>query len=130
MPPQIALLLCIIFIFCLFALDYKRKPNVSISLWIPTLWMMIIGSRYVSQWLNLGTPFESPDRYVEGSPLDRNVFIIFIVAGFFILYRRKIYWSQILKSNAWIFALFIFFGISITWSNFPFVSFKRYIKAI
>jgi len=130
MPPQIALLLCIIFILFLFRIDYKRKSNISIALWIPLIWMMIIGSKMVSHWLYPESSYASADDYLEGSPLDRNVFIALIVAGLFILFKRKINWVQILKNNGFIFFYFLYCGISIVWSDFPFVALKRWIKDI
>ena len=129
MLPNIALLSCLIFILYLFKFDYKKKSDVSYALYIPLIWMMIVGSRMISLWLNPRGGMLSPEAYLEGSPLDRLIFILLIVAGLFILSKRKIYWSQVFKSNAWIFLLFIFGGISILWSDFPIVSFKRWIKA-
>jgi len=130
MPPKIALLLCIIFILYLFKLDFKLKSDVSHALWIPLIWLMISGSRLPSQWLNLNANVGQATVYMQGNPFDRVIFSILIVAGLFILSRRKINWSLILHSNRWIFLLFLYFGISILWSDFPFVSFKRWIKGI
>jgi len=129
MPPQLALILCIFLILYLFILDFKRKSNVSSALWIPLIWIMITGSRFVSQWLNLGVPLESEYHDgLSGTPLDRNVFLILIIAGLFILSRRKIQWPQILKSNIWLFLLLFYCGISTIWSDYTFISLKRWIK--
>ena len=130
MPPKVALLICFIFILYLFKLEYKSKPDVSIGLWIPLIWMMIIGSRSVSLWLNLGIPMESPEDYLEGSPIDRNVFTVLIVLGLLILFRRKVSWEQIWRENTLIFLFFIYCGISVLWSDFPIVSMKRWIKEV
>lgn len=128
MSPKIALLLYILFILFLYKIDFKCKSMVSHSLWIPSLWMIIIGSRHVSQWLNLGTPIETSKDFLTGSPIDRNVYFLLIIAGLFSLIIKKISWSQIFKRNVWIFLLFLYSGISVLWSEFPFVSFKRWIK--
>ena len=130
MPPQIALILCIVFILYLFKMDSKRKSHVSRALWIPTVWMMIIGSRLISQWLNLGAVLSAQETYMDGNPVDRTVFSVLIAIGLFTLSKREIYWSQVLKSNAWFFLLFLYFGISILWSDFPSVIFRKWIKAI
>lgn len=129
MPPKIALSICIVFILYLFKIDSKCESYVSRALWIPLIWMMIVGSRMPALWLN-PAGMVSPEAYLEGNPLNRNIFIILIVTGIFILSRRKIDWSQILKNNMWIFLLFLYGGVSILWSDFPSVSFKRWIKAI
>lgn len=130
MPSKGALLLCILFIFVVFLTDSKQKSNVSSALWIPLIWMMLCGSRALSYWLNSEPVLETEIDYTVGNPIDRAVLIILIVIGLFILYRRKMDWSQILKSNAWILMLFLYMGFSILWSDFKGVSFKRWIKAI
>ena len=122
MPPRIALILCIIFIIFLFRRDSGRHSELSKAIWVPLIWMIIIGSRAVSQWLNLSTNLESTDIYLEGSPFDRAIFLILIITGIFILLRRKISWSQILHNNTWIVIFFLYSGITFDWSDFPFVS--------
>lgn len=130
MAPKIALLLCILFILALFALDFKRKSNTSRALWIPWMWMSIIGSRFVSQWFGVAGPIVSPQQYLEGSPLDRTVFLILIACGLFILLRREIDWPMIVRRNGWIALFILYAGMSVTWSDFMFVSFKRWTKEI
>ena len=130
-PPYIALLLGISFIIFLFCND-KRNASVSNALWIPLMWLLIIGSRPLAQWLNpkpvvaVGTEAA----LMSGSPIDRAVFTILIIASIFILSSRKINWSQFLTGNAWIILLFCYCAVSILWSDFPFVSLKRWIKAV
>lgn len=128
MAPQLALLLCILFILYLFLKDYKRLSNISYANWLPLIWIIICGSRPVSLWLNMGVSIDSVDDYLEGSPIDRAVFLIIIVISLIILFNRNIYWSQLLQKNKWIFLLFLYGGISIIWSDFPMVSFKRWAK--
>ena len=89
-----------------------------------------MGSRFVSQWLNVATRMESPEAYLEGSPLDMYVFVILIAAGLFVLLRRKIFWSEVLRRNGWIFGLLLYAGMSVLWSDFAFVAFKRWVKEI
>lgn len=130
MPPQLALLICIIFILFLFWVDLKKNPRISYAIWIPFLWMFLAGSRYASQWLNLGAPLTSTDVYIEGSPLDRAVFLFLILAGLLILWRRRSVLIQIFSKNIWIWLFFIYCAISILWSDYPFVAFKRLIKLL
>ena len=91
--------------------------------------MFLAGSRYVSHWLNLGVPM-SGEAYIEGSPVDRAVFLVLIVISVFSLFRRKLNWGQIFKDNPWIWLYFLFGLISVLWSDYPFVSFKRWIKTL
>jgi exopolysaccharide production protein ExoQ len=90
--------------------------------------MFFAGSRFASLWL---FPYES-SRIVDlqGSPLDRAIFFILIMSGIFILLQRKLNWIQIVSENKWVFLFFLFGLISISWSDFPFVSLKRWIKAL
>src|SRR2546425_9443482 len=130
MPPPLALVLTLLFILYLFKRDSRQQYKASSALWIPCTWMMIIGSRSVSQWLNLGPPLQSPDDLLEGSPIDRAVFLLFIVAGLVVLWRRHISWSAVFRNNVWLTLFFLYCGLSILWSDFPFVASKRWIKAL
>jgi O-antigen ligase len=126
MPPQLALLICLIFMGYLFWVDLKRKESSSNELWIPLTWMFLTGSRYASKWISM-TP---ADTDYEGSPVDAVVFGALIAAGFFVLSRRKIDWGQFFARNKWLMLYFIYCGVSIIWSDYPFVSFKRWIKEL
>lgn len=129
MPPAIALSLCILFIFSVFVIEVRRKPKVSSALWVPLIWLMIMASRPVAQWFYPGQR-GSTVGYEEGSPIDRTILSILIVMAIFILLRRKIYWNQIWKENSWLLLFFLYCGISIVWSDFPGVAFRRWIRAI
>ena len=100
------------------------------ALWIPLLWIMIIGSRPISLWFGGEIQMETQDDYLEGSPLDRNVFLILIITGLMVLFRRRVDWSKLFASNRWFFAFLLYCGISVMWSYYPFVSFKRWTKEL
>jgi hypothetical protein len=125
-----ALLACVCVIILLFRMDAGKSKNLSVGLWIPLAWMFLAGSRYVSQWLQIGEPLMSAAAFDEGSPLDAFVFFLLIAAGVFVLYRRKIGWSQLLSRNKWIFLYFAYCGFSICWSDDTLVCFKRYVKEL
>lgn len=108
----------------------KKSQTGSKALWIPFIWMFLSGSRYVSQWLSLGSPIVSADAYLEGSPVDRAIFLVLILAAVFVLVRRRLQWSELLMNNWGIWLFFIFGVISIGWSDYPDVSFKRWIKTL
>lgn len=93
--------------------------------------MFFAGSRFASQWLNLGSPegMTTVD-YDEGSPLDRNVFLFLILAGIWVLQQRKLDWAVLFRKNIWIGLFFLFALISVLWSDAPIISFKRWIKVI
>jgi exopolysaccharide production protein ExoQ len=127
MPAPLALSVCVLFIFWLLARDRKWQDRVSIALWIPVLWALIIGSRPISVWLDPGAQVEDIDM-LEGSPLDRYVFLLLIVAALVVLWRRQTSWRKITTNNRWLCVFFLYLGLSVLWSDYPFVSFKRWIK--
>jgi O-antigen ligase len=66
----------------------------------------------------------------EGSPLDACLFFILIAAGFYVLRQRQTSLSEIVRNNQWLTIFFVYCFISIFWSDFPFVAFKRWIKVL
>jgi exopolysaccharide production protein ExoQ len=126
--PHLATALCLLFIAYLFYIDLRRPDGRSLALWIPTIWMFLAGSRFVSAWLNVAPDFESASDYSEGSPIDRAVFFSLIVAGVFILAGRKIDWEQVLVKNGWIVLYLLYCLVSMAWTNDPNVLMKRWIK--
>lgn len=130
MSPQIALLLTLFYILWLFRQEKKRHPKVSNALWVPLLWLGILGSRPLSLWLGFGGSGDPDADPTEGSPFDRLVFLGLIVAGLAILSRRRVRWSDLASRNTWLFLFFVYLGLSAVWSDYPFVSFKRWIKDV
>jgi exopolysaccharide production protein ExoQ len=133
LPPTVALLLTLGLIVYLFRRDIREKPNVSGALWLPLLWLLLNCSRSPSMWLNiLGLPVSVPvsGSAEEGSPLDAFFLLALITAGFCILLRRQVNLSEIVRTNGWLIALLAYCFISIAWSDYPFISFKRWIKSI
>jgi O-antigen ligase len=124
----IAAVAFIAFVIFLFKQDRKVSTESTPELWIVLAWMFLAGSRWVSSWLNLRPSFASVDAYSEGSPLDRMVFLLLIIAGLVALGRRKINWGELLQRNGLLVAYFLFLLVSITWADQPFVAFKRWFK--
>lgn len=38
------------------------------------------------------------------------------------------YWARVVSSNPWLFAFFLYFGLSVIWSDYPLPSFKKWTK--
>jgi len=125
MPPQLALYLSLGFTCWLFYRYREREAGVSTALWIPLAWLFILSSRSVSAWMGAA---ETADQQLDGSPLDSLVFLALIVAGATVLSRRRLDWGGLFRSNRWLIIFFIYLGISVLWSDYSFVSFKRWIK--
>lgn len=128
MPPALATFLTILWIFLLARRDAQQEAEHSAALWIPVLWLGVTGSRFVSQWMELGkTPEPSA---LDGSPLDAVYFMALIIIGLWVLARRNLDIGQLIRDNLWL-VLFMAYGfVSIVWSDFPFVAFKRWIKTL
>jgi O-antigen ligase len=131
MPPAIASLIFTLGIAGLFFLDRDKKTRVSKALWIPTAWLFICSSRSISGWLGLSsTAADAASVYLEGSPVDRAVFLVLEVVALIVVIHRGRLAGTILRRN-WAIGLFFFYAaISICWSDFPFVTFKHWIKGI
>ena len=129
MTPNMALILTIALILLVLKLDARRKSTVSYALWIPVMWVIYSASRPVSFWLS-GTISTTAEAYIEGNPIDRSILSVLTILGIYILSRRNIKVRKIFRYNAFIVLWFSYCGISILWSDFPMVSFKRWIKEI
>ncbi len=128
MPRQLAAALFIGFIIWLFVRDRAQRPGVSGALWIPLMWLLVVGSRPVSQWFEGGLEMETPDQYLKGSPFDMAIFLTLIVGGVLVLMQRRINWNQLVTNNPWLFLFFLYWLASVAWSDYPFVGLKRWIK--
>lgn len=132
MLSLISLFICLSFIVWLFARDRTLRPMTSGSLWIALLWIVIIGTRFVSRWhgYEVEPDTDFSDALLEGNPLDRGIFLALIIAGAVVLLKRKPDWEKIFAANRWFFIFIIYCAVSILWSDYPFVSFKRWIKEL
>jgi exopolysaccharide production protein ExoQ len=123
---SLALLACTLFVAFLFYRDPARDPKVSAALWIPLIWIAIVASRLPSQWL--GVQGVQTQAYQDGNPLDRMVYLTLLFLGVCVLMSRSVRWGGLIKEN-FALSLLILLGLfSVVWSDFPFVSFKRWIR--
>jgi O-antigen ligase len=126
MPSIVALFLCFGFIAFAYRIDIKCAPDVSSGLWVPLIWILILGSRPVSLWFG-------PAGFAQGgesSPLDATIYSILIGAAWVVLSKREICWREFFARNRVLILLFLYMAISMLWSEAPFSSFKRFIKMI
>jgi exopolysaccharide production protein ExoQ len=129
MPPGVATLVFAAGIAGLFWLDRDRQARTSLALWIPVAWVLIAGSRMVSEWLQLGS-IQTPDQYLDGSPLDRVLLTGLLAAGVGVLASRGIRVRALLRSSWPIVVFLCYCGLSVLWSDFPDVALKRWMKAL
>src|SRR5438876_2874045 len=128
MPPLLALILTFALIFFLFRRESREKNNVSSAIWIPILWFLITGSRFVSQWLDIVGVHLGGTSMEDGSPIDAVIFFGMILAGVYVLKQRAVNLSVFARNNRWLTFFLLYCLIAIIWSDFPFVALKRWIK--
>jgi exopolysaccharide production protein ExoQ len=128
MVPPLALVLTLLLIGYLVRRDASVAPRPSPAVWIPTFWLLINGSRQASQWLGGGRQFAG-QALQEGNAVDQVVYGVLILAGILILANRRVRIDQLAKDNWWVILFFLYEGISFAWSDSPFITFKRWIKA-
>jgi exopolysaccharide production protein ExoQ len=130
LPPILATVIFLVGIAGLFWLDRDPEARVSKALWIPTAWMLITGSRPVSMWLGVSPTGSQGDVYLEGSPIDRFVLLALLVGGYVVLAGRAGHVEPVLKKNGLILLFFSYAALSVVWSDYPFVTFKHWIRGI
>ena len=130
LPPPLALLLTLALIVFLFRRDIRENPGIGSALWLPVLWLVLACSRSVTQWLNIFGFEVSSGTGEEGSPVDASFYFVMIIAGFYVLLKRQVRLSEVVLNNGWLIAFLLYCFISIAWSDFPFVAFKRWIKIL
>jgi exopolysaccharide production protein ExoQ len=130
MSPTIAIVVYALGILGLFWLDKDPDEHTSSALWIPVIWFLIAGSRPVTLWLGVSPSSDSPDQYIDGSPLDRMIFIGLMAIGILVLLRRGQKVSTIIRRNPVLLFFLFYCALSLIWSEYTFVAFKRWIKTI
>lgn len=125
------LLLLIVFITVLIWIYYQEqrdRPRVTRTTWIVVVWAVIYGSRPVTEWFSQtggGGLAESVD---EGNPIEAMISILFLLVGSVVLLRRKLRWDTVLKENTAVVVFYVFWWLSILWSDYPLITFKRLFK--
>lgn len=130
MNPTVASVLCAAGIVFLIYLERDKSRKTSPALWLPVLWLLIIGSRPVSVWLGMSPDNMTVAQNAEGSPLDAAVFAALGAAGLVVLLRRSRRFRACLKTNWPVLLFFAYCLCSVLWSDFPAIAFKRWIKAV
>ena len=128
MNPSVASLVCACGIAGLFYLDRDDSARPSKALWLPVIWLWILGSRPVSAWLGI-TP-SGANVQLDGSPVDAAVCGVLLTAAIVVLISRGKRARALVTANWPLLIYFAYCLISLAWSYHPDVSFKRWIKAI
>ncbi|MGC1871367.1 MAG: O-antigen ligase family protein [Acidobacteriaceae bacterium] len=130
MTQQIATDAYIAWIAGLFFLDRDTKERTSKALWIPVIWLLIIGSRPVSAWFQSGPTIATAAQYADGSPLDAAVFGVLVAACAVTLCSRSSQVKRFLRVNLPLVLFFSYCALSVVWSDYSFVALKRWVKSV
>ncbi len=124
MNGLIALFVLSLWIIWLFRFEKNERPSVSPAIWIVLIWVFIHSTRTTSAWLGL----QGPQSRDEGSPVDAAIELMLLLLAVAVLLRRNINWSRVISGNIWVLVFYVFWFASITWSDYPFITFKRVFK--
>ena len=127
MPSSVALLLWLILLIGLLCFDPAKDLGTSPALWVPAIWIFIQGSRLPSQWFGVQVG-QAGQALEEGNSLDRSVYFILMLLAIGILVSRSFNWSDFFGRNLALVAFLSFALLSVMWSDFPFVAFKRWFR--
>ncbi len=129
MNSTVAVIVTILGIFGLWSLDKEETARTSWAVWLPIIWLLISGSRHVSTWFGVA-PVMSEEQYLEGSPLDAWIYAFLLAAAIAVLFGRSGKVERLVRKN-WPIILFVLYcALSVTWSDFPGVALKRFIKSL
>ena len=130
MSPSLALSVWAAGVLGLFYLDRERGARPSKALWLPTLWLLINGSRPVSMWLGAGPAASTPQQIMDGSPADAVAFGVLLALGLVVVWRRRRLAAAVLR-RAWpVLIYFAYCLASVLWSNIADVAAKRWVKSL
>lgn len=120
----------IIVLIWLYYQDERERLRVTRATWIVVLWAAIYGSRPVTEWFGQVGGRSISESVDEGNPIEALISVLFLLVGCVVLLRRKIRWGKVLKENAAIVVFYVFWWLSILWSDYPLITFKRLFKEV
>jgi O-antigen ligase len=129
MPPYLALLLGFVLVFWALRQDRQRGFATPADLFWPTLWYMVVSSRPVGIWLDLW----NVQLVGEGALLeliDASFYSALSVIGLRILSRRALDWNDVFARNRFLLLFILLAVASVAWSDYNWISFKRFIKLL
>ncbi len=127
MPPIVALFAWFVLLVALLVYDPARDARASLALWIPTIWMFLLGSRNASQWFGGGLGI-SADAIQQGNPIDQVLYITLMLLAIGVLVNRAFNWGTFVTGNLALMACLLFALFSVVWSDFPLVAAKRWFR--
>ena len=129
MPPAIALAVYLLVPLVFIRLDSKTDPKPSAALWVPVIWMFFMASRLPSQWIGRNDA-SMASAVMDGSNVDRFIFLVLMGLAIGALTYAQLDWREVIARNS-ILGLFIAFALlSVIWSDYPFITFRRWFRDV
>ncbi|MGA2831966.1 MAG: O-antigen ligase family protein [Terracidiphilus sp.] len=134
--PMLALFVCLVFVAWLLVRDVRRRPKLSAAVWVPTILILVLGSRAISLWLSSGGSviYETGKARIDmgndaaGSLVDQVFFFSILAGSFLIAQSRRFKWTKLFSGNTAVVLFYAYFAASILWSGDPIGSLKRLTK--
>ena len=120
-----ALLVTILFILWLLRRDVRRRPGLSRALWVPTFFLLILGSRPLPMWL-AGGGYNGPRS--SNNPIDQLFYAGVYGFGLVVASKRGMNWGKVLVGNWPLLLLYVYFICGASWSDEPLGSLVRILK--
>lgn len=107
--------------------DSIERLTVSRAIWVAVAWAVIYGSRPVTDWFSTAqqSSIESAD---EGNLTEGLISLSLIAVGAGVLLRRGLRWTTVIRTNTWLFIFYFFWFLSVFWSDYPIITFKRLFR--
>ena len=117
----------ILWLLWAYSRDGKERGSISSALWFVVLWAGIYGSRPVTEWFREAN-ISTAASYDEGNLTEALISLSLILAGLVVLLSRGVRLSVIIRDNVWLCAFYLFWLMSILWSDYPVITLKRLFK--
>jgi exopolysaccharide production protein ExoQ len=128
MGGQLAILMCCLGVALLFYFNRDKSVRTSKALWLPVIWIWLVGSRAVSQWFGMGP--RGLEGTLEGNPVDAAVFAALMVIGVIVLFGRRKKVGAYLAVLTPIVVYSLYCLISVTWAPYFAPALKRWTKDV
>ena len=131
MSTLLAIAICSIGVAGLFYLNRNKAARTSKGLWIPIIWLIIVGSRPVTMWFGIrAISSDTLQSTLEGSAKDAAIYGLLLAFGIVILLRRRKRVRPYLKLMGSLIIYSLYCLISVTWAPYSGPAFKRWTKDV
>jgi exopolysaccharide production protein ExoQ len=126
--PLLSLIVTAVFVCWLLVRDSKRRPAVSLAVWVPISLLLILGSRPVSDWFGERIVIAGLRIDAQASVSDQVFYLAVFALSLIIAWSRGVKWGRLLAANPTIVTFYLYFLLSMSWSDDPTGSCKRIVK--